>query len=360
MKVVISAGGTGGHIYPALSIINKIKELEPKSKFLYIGTHNRIEKDIVPKYGIPFETIEVYGFNRKNIFKNIKTLICLQKSKNKVKKLIKNFNPDVVIGVGGYVTVPVILTAHKLGYKTFIHEQNSVAGKANIYISKYADKIGISFPTSKKYFDEHKVVLTGNPCGENALKADAITKKSLGLSEKKKLVLIVMGSLGSKTILEFMANSLGSFKDSNYQVLFVTGPNYYDSVKNNKYPKNVFVVPYIENMAGLLKNVDVIVSRAGASTLAEILSLKVPNILIPSPYVPNNHQFMNAKDFVDAKASLMIEEKDLNIDILKEKIDLLINDENLVKEMKKNMAKLAINDSSTVIYKELKKLIGKE
>ena len=174
MKVIISAGGTGGHIYPALAIINKIKEKEPDSKFLYIGTHNRMEKDIVPKYDIPFIGIEMYGFNRKNILKNIKTIKCLIKSKRQLKKIIKDFNPDIVIGVGGYITYPVITTAHKLGYKTFIHEQNSVAGKANLAMKDIVDLIGVSLKSSINQFPKNKTVFTGNPCSENALK----TKKN--------------------------------------------------------------------------------------------------------------------------------------------------------------------------------------
>ena len=159
MRVVISAGGTGGHIYPALAIINKIKEHEPESTFLYIGTHNRMEKEIVPKEGIPFEAIEIYGIYRKKIYKNIKTLICYVKSGRTCKRLLKEFQPDIVIGVGGYVTAPVIKAAHKLGIKTFIHEQNSVPGASNVYLSKIVDRIGVSLQSSMKEFPKEKCVL---------------------------------------------------------------------------------------------------------------------------------------------------------------------------------------------------------
>ena len=169
MRIVISAGGTGGHIYPALAIIDKIKEKEEASEFLYIGTHNRMEKDIVPKKGIPYKEIEIYGFNKKAL-KNIKLLKCIIKSYKECKKTIKNFNPDIVIGVGGYVTAPVILAASKLGYKTFIHEQNSIPGKTNKFLAKYATKVGVSFESSIKYFPKNKTVFTGNPCNESALK----------------------------------------------------------------------------------------------------------------------------------------------------------------------------------------------
>ena len=358
MKVLISAGGTGGHIYPALAIINKIKELEPNSEFLYIGTHNRMENDIVPKYNIPFKTIEIYGLS-KNPIKGIKALTCFVKSYNKCKKIIKEFNPDVVVGVGGYVTGPVIYAAHKLGYPTFIHEQNSIAGKANIFLSKYVDKIGISFDSSKEYFPIEKVVLTGNPVGEDALNAEPIPKSAYGLSENKKTVLVVMGSLGSDTVNKILDETMPKFAGKNYEVLYITGKKYFERTNKEVYPMNVKVLPYIDNLKGLMKNIDIIVSRAGASTLEEILVLGIPNILVPSPYVPNNHQYKNAADLVAKKASIMIEEKYLNPEVLVNTIDDLINDTKKQEEMRYELDRLAIKDSSTTIYNEIKKIIKK-
>ena len=187
MRVVISAGGTGGHIYPALAIIKKIKEMEPDSEFLYIGTHNRMENDIIPKHNIPFKTIEIYGFN-KNVFKNFKTIKKFMNSYKEAKEMIKEFNPDIVIGVGGYVTGPVIYAASKLGIKTFIHEQNSIPGKCNKFLSKYVDMIGVSMKSSLDAFPKDKVHFTGNPCSEEALNMEPAKKKEFGLSENKKLV----------------------------------------------------------------------------------------------------------------------------------------------------------------------------
>ena len=356
MRVIISAGGTGGHIYPALAIINKIKELEPNSEFLYIGTHNRMEKDIIPKYNIPFETIEIYGINRKNIFKNFKTLKCFYNSIKKCKKLIKEFKPDVVIGVGGYVTGAVIYSAKKLGYPTFIHEQNSIPGKANLFLSKYADKIGVSFKSTIKEFPEYKTVYTGNPCSEEAIKKEIVPKSKYGLTNKK-LVLIVMGSLGSEKITSMMKKTIDLFSNKEYGVIFVTGSSSYDEFENIKLSKNVKVVPYIENLSGFMKNVDVIVSRAGASTLSEIMALQIPSILIPSPYLPNNHQYKNAIDLVEKKAALLIEEKNLNGKLLVEQIDELINNKELYKDIKENLKKLSITDSADRIYNVLKEMI---
>ncbi len=359
MKVIISAGGTGGHIYPALAILNKIKEKEPDSEFLYIGTHNRMENDIVPKRGIPYESIEIYGFS-KSLFKNFKTVGCVFKSYKKCKKLIRNFDPDVVIGVGGYVTSPVIYAAKKLGYKTVIHEQNSFPGKSNQFLSKYSDLICVSFKSTIKNFPTYKTVLTGNPCSEDALNMQAISKKSFGLSSDKKLVLIVMGSLGSSRINDYIINSMNMFSNHDYEVLFVTGKSSYDSVIKNKFPNNVHVVPYVDGMTGLMKNADLIVSRAGASTISEIVALGIPSILIPSPYVANNHQYKNAMDLVSTNSAVMIEEKDLKGDILVRKIDEVLNDSDMIRNIKKNLKSLVVNNSASLIYDNIKELVDRK
>ncbi len=360
MRVIISAGGTGGHIYPALAIINKIKEREPDSEFLYIGTHNRMEKDIIPNYGIPFESIEIYGINRKNIFKNFKTIQCFYRAIKKCKKIMKDFKPDVVVGVGGYVTGAVIYSAKRLGYPTFIHEQNSVPGKANLFLSKYADKIGVSFKSTLKEFPEYKTIYTGNPCSEEAIRKEMVPKSMYHLSSHKKLVLIVMGSLGSEKITNMMLKTLDLFKNKNYEVIFVTGKNSYETFEKVVLPSNVKVVPYIENLSGFMKNVDVIVSRAGASTMSELIALQIPSILVPSPYVPNNHQYKNAIDLVNKKAALLIEEKDLSGKLLVSKIDELLDNQEEYQVMKENLKKMAILDSAERIYRILKELSENE
>ena len=357
MRVVISAGGTGGHIYPALAIINKIKEREPNSEFLYIGTHNRMEKDIVPKYNIPFKTIEVYGFNRKKILTNFKTIKCLIKAKRECKKIIKDFNPDIVIGVGGYVTVPVILAAHKLGIKTFIHEQNSVAGKANLTISKYVDKIGVSFKSSIDEFPKEKTIFTGNPCGEDAIKVKSIEKSKFGLSNNKKLVLFVMGSLGATRVNEFLVNTMKLFNNKDYEILYVTGNADYNKIIENKFPDNVHIVPYIDGLTRIMKKTDLMVTRAGASTLSEVIALDIPSVLIPSPYVPNNHQYKNALDLVNVNSALLIEEKDLKGDIIVRTVDSIINDTKKLQDMKNNLKSLKVDNSADLIYESIKELV---
>lgn len=360
MRVIISAGGTGGHIYPALAIVNCIKEKEPDSEFLYIGTHNRMEKDIVPKTGIPFVGIEMYGFNRKNLLKNFKTIKCLYKSKKQLKSIIKEFNPDIVIGVGGYITYPVITTAHKLGYITFIHEQNSVAGKANLMMADCVDLIGVSLKSSMKEFPTNKVIFTGNPCGENALKVKRIDKTTLGFTKGKKLVVIVMGSLGAENVHNFMKDNINKFDGKNYELLYITGKNNFEDIKSIKHPSNVKLLPYLDNLAGLFKDTDILITRAGASTLSEIIALKLPSILIPSPFVPNNHQYKNAMDLVNNKAALLVEEKDLTFDNIDANINKLLSDKVYYLDMKNNLESMQVNDSATIIYNNIKKLIDRK
>ena len=357
MRVVISAGGTGGHIYPAIAIINKIKENEPKSEFLYIGTHNRMEKELIPSLGIPYEEIEITGFIRKFTMENFKTLSRFLKARKKCLKVIRDFNPDVVIGAGGYVTAPVIWAAKKLGCKTFIHEQNSVVGLSNKYLTKYVDKIGVSFESTLNEFPREKVVLTGNPCSEKAYKIKKAKKSDYGLNEDKKLVLIVMGSLGSFTINEKMVEYVYGFRNKNYEVVFVTGQSYYDKIKTRRFPDNVKVVPFVNELPSLMKCCDLMVSRAGASTMSEIMVLGIPTIFIPSPYVTNNHQVKNASDLVNRDAALMIEEKDLSKTAFIKMIDDLLNDKNKYDNIKKNVSELGIVDSSSRIYEILKEMI---
>lgn len=360
MRVIISAGGTGGHIYPALAIIEKIKEIEPDSEFIYIGTHNRMEKDIVPKLGIPFKTIEIYGFNRKKILSNVKTVNCFLKGIKTCKKIIRDFKPDVAIGVGGYVTGPVIFAAHSLGIPTFIHEQNSIPGKANLFLSKYVDQIGISFESSKNYFKGNKTTFTGNPCSEKAKNEKPAKKSEFGLSENKKLILIVMGSLGSSKVNDFLVKTMKLFASKDYEIAFVTGKDSYETIKKEKFSNNIKVFPYIDGMTRLMKKTDIMVTRAGASTLSEIVALKIPSILIPSPYVPNNHQYKNAMDLVNKNAAILIEEKDLKGDILVRTVDEIIDNPVKIKEIKKNLEMFTVEDSATRIYQLLKKLIDRK
>lgn len=357
MRVVISAGGTGGHIYPALAIINKIKDLEPNSEILYIGTTDRMEKDLIPELGIPYIGIPMRGLDRKHLIDNIKVFHMYRKAIKQAKKEIIKFNPDVVIGVGGYITAPVIIAAHKAGYKTVIHEQNSIPGVSNKHLENKVDKILVSLPKSVEHFDKDKVVYTGNPRSEEIVEISPASKKELGLTESKKLVVIVMGSLGSATINEKELEIVPEFKGKNYEVILITGERYFNDYKEIKIPSNVKVVPFLKNFINVLKVTDLIVSRAGASTIAEITAIGLPSILVPSPFVTNNHQFKNAKELEDAGACKILEEKDFNKDNLISMIDEILNNEKEYDNMKKCTKKLGVVDSATKVYNEIKKVV---
>lgn len=357
MRVIVVAGGTGGHIYPALAIINKIREKEKNSEILYIGTTNRMEKDIVPKLGINFVGLEMAGFNRKNILANFSVLSKVCNAYSRSKKIIKEFNPDIVIGAGGYITAPVLYAAHKLKYKTIIHEQNSIPGMSNKFLSKIVDKVCLSFPGSSKYFPKEKTIYTGNPRSEEIVDVEKISKESLGFKKSKKLVVLVMGSLGSTTMTKKIKEIIPSFKDKNYQVLIVTGKAYIDSFEEVDIPDNVKLVPFLDNLINLMKDTDLIISRAGASTIAEITAIGLPAILVPSPYVTHNHQYLNAKELEDIGAAKLVEEEKFDSENIINSIEEIINNKVLYNKMKNSSKNFGVTNSATKIYKEIRKLI---
>ena len=356
MKVVISAGGTGGHIYPAISIINKIKEKDKKAEILYIGTTDRMEKDLIPNLGIEYIGIKIMGLS-KNPVKLLNCFSCILNGIKKCKEIYKKFKPDIVIGVGGYVTVPVIYAAKKMGIKTLLHEQNSVVGKANKFLSNYADTICVSMESTMDAFGDKNVVYTGNPRSEEAVKVKKVDKKKYGLDVSKKLVVISTGSLGANTVNQKIIEAMPELGNKNYEVLLVTGKAYYDEIKKVPHAKNIKIVPYIDNMLEVLAASDLMISRAGASIISEITALGLPSILIPSPYVANNHQYMNAKDLENHKASIIILEQDLTSEVLINNIDNILNDSVLYKELSVNSKKLGVANSATRIYNEIEKLL---
>lgn len=361
MKIIISAGGTGGHIYPAIGIINKFKEKEENLDVIYIGTHDRMEKDIIPALGIKYEPIEIYGFSKTKLLRDIKDVFLINKAYNKCKKIMEEFKPDVVIGVGGYVTMPVIMAAKVLKIPTVIHEQNSVPGKTNKVLSKNIDLACVSYENSKEYFSHaKKVVYTGNPCGENALTTTKIKKESLGFNKNKKLLLMVAGSLGSETINNYFTKFLSQIDESdNFEVLYITGKSHYDSfVQDKEFSKNVKILPFLDNLSGLFSDVDLIISRAGAGTISEILAMELPSILIPSPFVANNHQYYNALDLKNKKVSILIEEKELDADKLYKKVQELLRDNNeeYIK-MKDELSQLDMKNASSAIYEQIKEIL---
>ncbi len=358
MRAIVVAGGTGGHIYPAIAIINKIKEKEQGSEILYIGTTDRMEKDIIPNLGINYIGLEMSGLNRKNIFKNLEVLKKYKKAITDAKREIKKFDPDVVIGVGGYITLPVLTAANSLGYKTIIHEQNSIPGLSNKMLARFTDCVCVSLPNSVKLFKNKNVVYTGNPRSEEIIDVAKVTKKDLGLDSTKKLVIIVMGSLGSLTMTNKLKEIITGFSGKKYQVIVVTGKGYFDNYKDLKIPGNVRIVPYMDNLINVMKDTDLLVSRAGASTIAEITAIGLPAILVPSPYVTHNHQYMNAKELEDLGACRIVTEEDFSKETIIKEIDNLLNDSKTYVEMREASKKLGVVDSATRIYTEIRKLIG--
>jgi len=353
MRVIVSAGGTGGHIYPAIALINKIKELEPNSEILYIGTHNRMEKDIIPKFDINYFPLEVSGLKRKFTFDNIKSIIQFFKSISIAKSIIEDFDPDVVVGFGGYVTAPVITAAKRLGIPTFIHEQNSVSGLTNKLLSKLATSIGVSLKINLRDYGKN-AFLSGNPCSEEAYHK----KPTQDVIFKNKLPLVIMvnGSLGSASVDRVMRQVLPLLKDKPYNFLYVSGKNNYDSFKDLKIPKNVLIKPYLDDAVGYLKKANLFISRAGATTISEVAVIGVPTIFIPSPYVVNNHQYLNAKTLVDQEASLMLEEKNLTPTKLIFMIDDVLSNGALLTKLSRNIKKNGIKDSATKIYQKLQEI----
>ena len=319
-----------------------------------------MEKDIIPKYGIEYKALTIVGFDRKKIFKNLRIIGYFFKTIKEAKKIIKDFNPDIVMGFGGYVTGPVIYSAKKLGYPTLVHEQNSILGLTNRFLCRYIDKIAISFSDTINYIDDDsKVAFTGNPSSEDAMNKPKIDKTTLGFIKDKKLVLIVMGSLGSKVINDKMKLMLQLFNNQDYEVLYITGKDYYYLFENLNLAPNIKVVPYIDNLSSLMKSVDLMVSRAGATVISEIIALNIPTILIPSPYVVDNHQFKNALELEEKGAAILIEEKDLNGDILVRTINDLLANEEKYNKIKKNLKRLVIRDSATKIYEIARELIDR-
>ncbi|KHF40778.1 undecaprenyldiphospho-muramoylpentapeptide beta-N-acetylglucosaminyltransferase [Halalkalibacter okhensis] len=333
MRVVVSGGGTGGHIYPALSLIKEIKHNHKDAEILYIGTEKGLEADIVPREGIPFETIHITGFRRKLSFENVKTITRFLTGARRAKKLIKNFEPDVVIGTGGYVCGPVVFAAAKLKIPTVIHEQNSVPGLTNKFLSKYVDRIAICFEEAKRFFPNEKVVFTGNPRASDVLDVNPQAgRESLSLNPNKKTVLIVGGSRGARPINDAFLSVLDEWSKKDYQVVYVTGAVHYDAVmekvNGSSRSSNVIIKPFIHNMPDVLGAIDLIVARAGATTLAEITALGLPSVLIPSPYVTNNHQEKNANALKTNGAAIVVKEQDMNGKTLLQHIDsvLTVND----------------------------------
>ncbi|MEF2964669.1 undecaprenyldiphospho-muramoylpentapeptide beta-N-acetylglucosaminyltransferase [Paenibacillus sp. M1] len=365
MRVVLSGGGTGGHIYPALAVASSCAEQFPDAEFLYIGGERGLESSIVPKEGIPFKAIDITGFRRKLSLDNMKTVMRFLKGVRSSKRMLREFKPDVVIGTGGYVCGPVVYAAAKLGIPSIIHEQNAVPGLTNRFLSKYVSTVAVSFEDSKSAFPGARNVLyTGNPRATTVARADKMKGyESLGLPADSSIVLVIGGSRGAKAINEAMVEMASAVRElGDLTFVYVTGDSYYEATleairaKVGTLPKNLKVLPYIHNMPEVLAALSLIVNRAGASFLAEITSLGIPSILIPSPNVTNNHQEKNARMLEKSGAAKVILEPELNGDSLVKAVKEIMGDKARQASMSSASKELGKPDSARLIVAEMRRL----
>lgn len=362
LRIIISGGGTGGHIFPAVSIANAIKELQPDTEILFVGAEGRMEMHRVPAAGYPIKGLPVAGFDRKNLLKNIPVLIKLFKSQRLARKIVKDFRPHAAVGVGGYASGPTLKVAGSMGIPTLLQEQNSYAGVTNKLLAKQAKKICVAYEGMERFFDKSKIILTGNPVRQGLLnhsiqREEAIS--SFGLDPQKKTVLILGGSLGARTINQCLMANLDKVKSSGVQFIWQTGKIYIEEARKavdqaGKLPM-LHVTDFISDMATAYSAADLVISRAGAGSISEFCLLQKPVILVPSPNVAEDHQTKNALALVNKNAALYVKDAEAK-DLLLDKAIEAVNQPELLKNLSKNIAELAFTDSANVIAKEVIKL----
>lgn len=347
MKVLLTGGGTGGHIYPALAVARRLQEVETDLELLYVGTSRGLESKIVPQEGIPFQSVEIEGFKRKLNFAgikyNIRSVGLFMKSIFAAKKIIREFQPDIVLGTGGYVSAPICYAASRAGIPTVVHEQNNFLGLTNKFLLPFVDKLAISFHDIYEQVDKYsdKIVFTGNPRGQELVAAKSNEKPEMyGLDPNKKTVLILGGSRGAEKINQAVVAAYPELIKKDYQVVLATGEIHYEKITAQlnaispliKHPQLV-IKAYIHEMDAILHHTSLLVSRSGATTIAEITALGLPSVLIPSPYVTDDHQTKNAKSLVDNGAALLLKEQELDGQSLLSKLDYLLNDQERLEKM---------------------------
>ena len=365
LRIIISGGGTGGHIFPAVSIANAIKELRPDTDILFVGAEGRMEMHRVPAAGYPIKGLPVAGFDRKNLLKNIPVLIKLFKSQRLARKIVKDFGPHAAVGVGGYASGPTLKVAGSMGIPTLLQEQNSYAGVTNKLLAKDAKKICVAYEGMERFFDKDKIILTGNPVRQG-LRNHQTTREeaiaSFGLDPDKRTVLILGGSLGARTINQCLMNHLDKVKTSGVQFIWQTGKIYIDEARAAVAQAGDLpmlpVTDFISDMATAYSAADLVISRAGAGSISEFCLLQKPVILVPSPNVSEDHQTKNALALVNKNAALYVKDAEANDQLLDKAIDA-VNQPELLKNLSKNIAELAFTDSANVIAKEVIKLAEK-
>ncbi len=362
LRVIISGGGTGGHIFPAVSIANAIRELRPDAKILFVGALGRMEMQRVPAAGYEIKGLPICGFDRKNLFKNIVVLFKIWKSQQMAKKIIKDFQPQVAIGVGGYASGPTLNKAASMGIPCLIQEQNSYAGVTNKLLAKKAEKICVAYDGMERFFPADKIVKTGNPVRQSLLETTASREdavRSFGLDPNKKTILLVGGSLGARTINESVMQHLDLVRQSDVQFVWQTGKYYHGQImeqleKEGK-PDNLIVTDFISDMGAAYKAADLVISRAGASSISEFCLIGKPVILVPSPNVAEDHQTKNAMALVNVNAALYVKDSEAPAQLLALAVET-VNDQARLESLKENILKLALPDSAAIIAKEVIRL----
>lgn len=362
LRIIISGGGTGGHIFPAVSIANAIRAKYPEAKILFVGALGRMEMQRVPAAGYEIVGLPISGFNRKNMLKNVVVLYRIWKSQQMAKKIIRKFNPMAAVGVGGYASGPMLNQCTKMGIPCLIQEQNSYAGVTNKILSKKVDRVCVAYDGMERFFPADKIVKTGNPVRQALLdtkltKAEAL--KSFGLSEDKKTILIVGGSLGARTVNESVLQNLDMIKESGVQFIWQTGKYYNASImaelKQRGTVPSLHVTDFISDMGAAYKAADLVISRAGASSISEFCLIGKPVILVPSPNVAEDHQTKNAMALVNKNAALYVKDADAPAEVVKLALQTVKDDARL-KELSENILKLALPDSADIIANEVVKL----
>ena len=364
-KFIISGGGTGGHIFPAISIANALKATYPDADILFVGAENRMEMERVPAAGYPIKGLPVSGFDRKNLLKNIKVLFDLARSMVKAKRIIRTFKPDVAIGVGGYASAPVLRAASAFGIPTLIQEQNSYAGIANKLLAKKASCICVAYDDMERFFPKDKIVKTGNPVRQDlfaVVPKDPEAYAYFGLEPDKKTMLIVGGSLGARTINQSVIAHLESLVTSGVQVIWQTGKYYIEEAEQAAKAfktRKLVVTAFVSRMDYAYAVADVVVSRAGAGSISELCLLAKPAVLVPSPNVAEDHQTKNAMALVKKDAAILIKDGEAIEKMIPEALRLL-SDEKKMATLSKNILKLAEKNSAERIVQEVSNLLSKK
>jgi UDP-N-acetylglucosamine--N-acetylmuramyl-(pentapeptide) pyrophosphoryl-undecaprenol N-acetylglucosamine transferase len=362
LRVIISGGGTGGHIFPAISIANAIKTLRPDAKILFVGAEGRMEMQRVPAAGYEIKGLPICGFDRANLLKNFKVLYKIWKSQRLAKQIIREFKPMAAVGVGGYASGPLLNKAASMGIPCLIQEQNSYAGVTNKLLASKAQKICVAYEGMERFFPAGKIMLTGNPVRQALLDSTITREKALatfGLEANKKTVLLVGGSLGARTINESVLQHLQQIEESGLQFIWQTGKYYSQQIaeqlKEKGQPANLKVMDFISDMAAAYKAADLVISRAGASSISEFCLIGKPVILVPSPNVAEDHQTKNAMALVKRGAALFVEDSEAPEKLINLAI-AAVNDEAKLRSLSENVLKMALPNSAEIIAKEVIKL----